>query len=743
MERKLVGLFGAVASVALAVVLSAGPSARAATVIVTDYGAVGTGNEADAATNVTAFHNAFAAAGNGGTVIVPDGVYFIDAALSMNNVADLTLKAENTGQATIKRVSTGTEQMDILSVRSGAVVEGLIIDGNRPTSEPAWSFGIRVDWGDNVLIKDCTIQNCPFDGILVSNSRFNVTVDGCTIRNNHRQGMAVADAGHGVVVKNCTFTGNDDAGLDFEPDNRHTGNHQVLNCTFDNEGLLLFGASAYPWNVTIDGCNFINGSTLYAVRAMNTIVRNCTFDATSVLNYNATHATDDGLGKVTLDNNTGIGGNGVNLLNNGGFENWTSGTPDNWTAVTGGTYTIESSTADRAIEGSAAAHLSASGGSAVLQQTIAITGGRSYTFGGYISTNGGRGYSNPNDPVIAVEFLDSGSSVVKTVRLHGYYDNLDFEHYEKVMGVAQAPAGAVSARVSVGLTAAAFEAFYDGLFFFEGIGPDGGDLTVLQVVLRFDFEPAYGQVIQGGEGRFTHPDYIHVDPNTVYDAQVGYGFRGFGVREARTRGPVTDNFLAQQLLGRDFVISGSQDDHFLVDVFPGTWCVRFAGGDWEYDTWMRFVIDDNGETYGLDNGNVIPAGAPLKLLELDNPWNVIDIPSNREGDYNQVRCFGHFGDHPPVGLPAELLYLDAERVTVLDGQIAIGSNGSNRNYAFLELALVNAMPPQTCEEVKAAGLNLISDLNGDCHVDLMDFSILAEDWATCVDPQNENCDSPF
>ena len=63
---------------------------EAATVDVTSYGAVGTGNEADATTNVAAFASAIAAAGDGGTVTVPSGVYYINASIGIDK-NDLTL----------------------------------------------------------------------------------------------------------------------------------------------------------------------------------------------------------------------------------------------------------------------------------------------------------------------------------------------------------------------------------------------------------------------------------------------------------------------------------------------------------------------------------------------------------------------------------------------------------------------------------------------------------------------------
>ena len=49
------------------------------------------------------------------------------------------------------------------------------------------------------------------------------------------------------------------------------------------------------------------------------------------------------------------------------------------------------------------------------------------------------------------------------------------------------------------------------------------------------------------------------------------------------------------------------------------------------------------------------------------------------------------------------------------------------------LALFNA--PQTCAQVYDFGYELLSDLNGDCHVDFKDLVIIAKNW------MSSGCDS--
>lgn len=339
----------------------------AATVFVTDYGANGSGLESSASANVSAFQSSFNAAGNGGTVIVPDGLYYINGGLGWDEL-NLTLKAQNTGGATLKRITAGTSAMSLLYPRQKATIEGLIFDGNRSTDVPNWSFGIRIEYGDNILIKDCTIQNCPYDGILLNNDTYNTIVDNCTIINNHRCAIAVTNYNHGTVVKNSYFSGNY-MGLDFEPDWRQTGNHSVENCTFDNDTLIMFGTTFCPWNISVDGCNFINDSDFLATRSLNITATNNSFDSTSSLWFNTPYfeypndpterKTDDGMGKIMLSGNTGFTSSTVNLLTNAGFDSWTGGNPDGWTMA--GSGTVEQTSTERAIEGTVAVHLVSTG----------------------------------------------------------------------------------------------------------------------------------------------------------------------------------------------------------------------------------------------------------------------------------------------------------------------------------------------------------------------------------------------
>ncbi|MFH1614040.1 MAG: right-handed parallel beta-helix repeat-containing protein [Planctomycetota bacterium] len=721
---------------AIAAVLLFSVLSSAATVYVTNYGADGSGNEAGASANVTAFQNAATAAGTGGTIIVPEGVYYIDGELSWNDIFNLTVMAEDANGATVKRVSTGTDPLSLIYPRNGYIIEGLTFDGNRGSNEPADSYGIRVDWGDNVTIRECTIKNNPFDGILVSSDRYGLTVEGCTVINNYRMGIAITNANHGCVINDTYFTGNAGGGLDFEPDFRHTGNHSVARCTFDNDTFNAYGASYFPWNITVDDCNFINNSVLYSTRAMNITARGNTFSGGSTVCFNAAHTIDEGAGKISLSGNIGLSSNGVNLLANGGFELWTSGEPDGWTAGSGGT--IEQAPAKHALGGSSAAHLSLSGAGAVyLEQSVGVSAEEYYTFGGYVCGDGGRSYVNLYDPIISLEFLNGSSSVLKTVNLHIWYDYLAYKYYEKVMAVAQAPAGAVTARVRVRCNSGgdAEEGFFDEMFLYQGVY-QGEDLTAEQVIYRFDFEPVYGSTPQNS--RFTMPDSIHIDPTMLYDVNVGYGF-DFGDPAAlisRARSAT----LSDDLRAFDMVIADSEagtvtdNDNFAVDLPNGRYFVSFAGGDVAYDTWQRLRIE--GVIYRFDplqTGVIEPNGAPLYIFDVGENYEVKEITPDRQGAYGNIKCWGYNEFFPE----RELLYLQRGIVEVTDGQLNVQNfaNGP-KQYNFLEIAPV---PIEVCADIVAAGLNYTADLDDDCDVDMEDLALMLELWAQCNYPGGDGC----
>jgi len=47
--------------------------------------------------------------------------------------------------------------------------------------------------------------------------------------------------------------------------------------------------------------------------------------------------------------------------------------------------------------------------------------------------------------------------------------------------------------------------------------------------------------------------------------------------------------------------------------------------------------------------------------------------------------------------------------------------------------------PANCTEVWELGLGMQMDFNHDCHVNMLDFAVFAEQWLSCNDPEDEDC----
>ena len=737
-------------------------SAFAAIYDVTSYGAVGTGNEADASTNATAFEDAIAAAGVGDTVYAPPGVYYVSDQVKPNK-DNLVLDGYG---ATIKRVSGGVADLTLVTVGTsdGVVIQGFTIDGNRSVEVSSTSFGISNYYGDNVTIKDCNVINCETDGIYLAGQRADMIVDNCTLTGNNRLGLAITDSAGYCVIKNCDFSENTGGGIDIEPNWRHTSGHVIQNCTFDAAGagdsvLQLFGHSSwYVWDVLIEDCNFMNGAGIRCNKSMKITANNNTFTGGGAIKFNDITAGYRGAGQITLTGNTFDGSSmagGSNLLSNAGFESWTGSVPDSWSMEGAGPAVINKVSAS-SLEGSLAAHVDADG-PIKLKQTISVTAGNHYTFGGYISylmKDGG------NKPYIYVDFLDSGSGVVKTVNpMSGYYQLYKYRLYEKVMGIAKAPAGAVSAEIGIGrIDAGGYEADFDGMFFVEGIG-NNEDLTASQnKVMRFDFGPGgpEDQDVDDGYGPVVyhpHADYIGVKPSTTYgyDPNTGltYGVvvdhwlpisgRFRGQSAGWTSRASSDLALTYLAFPKPYHQSGFDYDGgwFELELPNGLYYVTVAAGNPAWDNTCRLEVEGGQyrADYRSDNLYILDiapepvgSGGPLK-------WDLDPDLDPRHGFphvFGRVKLWGaNAADHiPPTYYEySELLYLKDQIVEITDGKLTVegGDMGSGEHYLinFLEVVRV---PITDCESVWASEFGLSADFNKDCRVDIQDLAEMINDW---------------
>ncbi|MFH1615121.1 MAG: right-handed parallel beta-helix repeat-containing protein [Planctomycetota bacterium] len=696
-------------------------------------------DEGAASGNVTAIRNAIAAAGNGGTCIFPAGVYYVDATIAFDVAGTVYNDVTFDGYGTaLRRISTGTDPFLILLPGSGWSILGMTIDGNRGSDVPNWSWGISCNYSrSRILIKDCTVKNVPYDGINISNESGNVTIEDCNIVDNHRQGIAFVDTIGGGVVKNCYFNNNAYQGLDIEPDGHNTSVFEVSGCIFDgDDNLNIWGASYGSADIDVTDCNFINGADLIGNRLTGELrTSDNTFESGSGVIFNSYNDNTEGTGKITLTANSfaDVTNNGIDLITNGGFESWTGGNPDGWSIVGGGT--VEETDVNDALAGASALHIVNVSGTTEVQQTISATAESFYTYGYYVNRTSGQLW-------MKVEFLNGSSSVLETQKLLA----LAIGEYEKVMGITKAPVGTASIRISIGKDSG-FDAMVDEVFMFEGIGPDGGDLTdiddgIIESYL-FDFDdnrsgassPLYYPYL-------TAPGYVSVLPTTIYDPNVGYGFSGDG-----TYSPISDSTnVGYDPLYRDAILCNLANDYFRVDVPDGLYEVTVAIGSPGYSRWVKCSI--NGVDYHWAYNppppyDVEPNDGSVKVIDaLPRPHVITDVQGNsdRGGSYDQIRVVGWAEGNPAIGYKSEFLYIDRTVVNVAGGNghidIAMTATTDNR---FIAMAKIDRIAPTTCEQVKAMGLLSTGDISEDCYVNLEDVALFAENWLLCNDPTDSNC----
>lgn len=198
------------------------------TIDVRDKGARGDGMHDDTA----AFQAAIdALPASGGTVIVPDGRYMINAARSINLRSNTRLQM--TSAATLGAIANDLERSHVIKVWRAdnvQIVGGRVVGeraGHRGTTGE-WGYGINIQASNNVSVVGTHISDCWGDGIWIGGlgKRANVTVstnvtlDQVVSTNNRRQGLSIGPV-RGVRVIRSTFSNTNgtkpQAGIDIEP----------------------------------------------------------------------------------------------------------------------------------------------------------------------------------------------------------------------------------------------------------------------------------------------------------------------------------------------------------------------------------------------------------------------------------------------------------------------------------------------------------------------------------------------
>jgi hypothetical protein len=187
-------------------------------------------------------------AGTGGTVLVPDGVYMVDA---VSEERRLKIKGDTTVKlspgATLRVLPNGAKTYALLTIAgsSNVTVTGGTLEGDRAQhtgTEGEWGLGMIIAQGSkNVTVSGVTSRNMWGDGFIIAAAQ-NVTFCSVIADHNRRQGLSVIEVNQ-LEVKNSIFSNTQgtrpSAGIDLEPDDvkQRISNVRIHNSKFlNNQG---------------------------------------------------------------------------------------------------------------------------------------------------------------------------------------------------------------------------------------------------------------------------------------------------------------------------------------------------------------------------------------------------------------------------------------------------------------------------------------------------------------------------
>lgn len=221
-------------------------------------------------------------------VIIPDGVYLIDAASNTKTIPNLTPKPGQSiimSARTILKVKANSHShyavFDINGVISSAgapvkIIGGFILGDRKnhiwgsavPYVDNEYGHGIRVVFSKNVLIQGVTVSDMWGDGIYIGDNSSNITVDHVTSNNNRRQGLTITGA-KSIIVKNSQILNTSRgtppySGIDIEPnEDEVTSNIKIIdNLIANNDGFGIIG-SMYAAGSKLTNLK-ISGNTIMA-----------------------------------------------------------------------------------------------------------------------------------------------------------------------------------------------------------------------------------------------------------------------------------------------------------------------------------------------------------------------------------------------------------------------------------------------------------------------------------------------
>ncbi len=253
------------------------PPASSFTASVKTYGATGDGVTDDTAAIQAAID---AVGGTGGTLLVPDGVYMINAVVAGSKGlvlrSDMTLRLSP--GAVLKALANGSDGYAILYLPAvkNVTITGGALEGDRGAHTAATGesgMGILIASSERVCVAGITARECWGDGFYVGGATGCRDITFCHVvaDHNRRQGLSVVKA-DGVLVRHSTFKNTQgtlpECGIDIEPNAGETvANMRIQDCAFLNNsgsgiqnGVALANTgSSYVRDVVIEG-NVITGN---------------------------------------------------------------------------------------------------------------------------------------------------------------------------------------------------------------------------------------------------------------------------------------------------------------------------------------------------------------------------------------------------------------------------------------------------------------------------------------------------
>ncbi|WP_333678984.1 glycosyl hydrolase family 28-related protein [Dyella sp.] len=200
---------------------------------VRDFGAMGNGTTDDTAA-IQAAINALPA--SGGTVVVPDGTYMINALQAINLRSNVHLAMW--GNAYLKAIPNNAQRYWVVKAWNVNNVEisGGHIVGERTQHTGTggeWGYDLNISGSSHVYVHDIQISNAWGDGVLVGGTgsgatvvpSTDVTLNHVRSSNNRRQGLSILPATR-VYVANSVFSQSNgtapQSGIDIEPQTQGT-----------------------------------------------------------------------------------------------------------------------------------------------------------------------------------------------------------------------------------------------------------------------------------------------------------------------------------------------------------------------------------------------------------------------------------------------------------------------------------------------------------------------------------------